>query len=90
MDIEIVMKKLYESEINCAISSMWDDHWTVKLGDEFNGFVAEGNFRTLDECADFLDRQARIHCGESLYALGKLEHERREATRLKEEEGKFR
>ncbi len=87
MDIEIVMKKLYESEINCSISSFWDNHWDVKLGDEMNGFVAEGNFQTLDECADFLDRQARIHCPESVYSLGKIEHERREAVRLEAEKG---
>jgi hypothetical protein len=72
MDIEIVMKRLYESEINCSISSFWDNGWDVKLGDEMNGFKAEGNFHTLDEAAAFLDREARKHCEESLYALGKV------------------
>jgi hypothetical protein len=86
VDIEIVMKNLYESEINCSISGFWDNGWDVELGDEMNGIVAEGNFRTLGECADFLDRQARIHFAESVYALGKVEHDRREAVRLKEEE----
>jgi hypothetical protein len=71
------------SEINCAISSFWDNGWDVKLGDEMNGFVAEGNFRTLDECADFLDRQARKYCPESSYALGRMEHDRREIARMK-------
>jgi hypothetical protein len=37
MDIEIVMRKLYESEINCALSCFWDNGWDVKLGDEMNG-----------------------------------------------------
>jgi hypothetical protein len=83
MDIEIVLKQLYESEISCSISSFWDGGWDVKLGDEMNGFVAEGNFHTLDEAAEFLDRQARIHFRESVYALGNLEHARREAIRLK-------
>ena len=77
MDIEIVMNRLYESKINCSLGCFWDKHWDVKLGDEMNGFVAEGNFRTLDECADFLDREARRHYPESLYALGRLEHGRR-------------
>jgi hypothetical protein len=49
----------------------------VKLGDEMNGFKAEDNFKTLDECGEFLDRQTRIHFPDSLYTLGKLEHERR-------------
>lgn len=81
MDIEIVMKKLYESEINCSLSSFWDNSWDVKLGDEMNGFRAEGNFTTLDEAADFLDLQARKHFPESLYVLGPVEHARRRAAR---------
>jgi hypothetical protein len=40
MDIATVMNRLYESEINCSISSFWDNHWDVKLGDDMNGFVA--------------------------------------------------
>jgi hypothetical protein len=89
VDIEIVMKRLYESEINCSIASFWDNGWDVKLGDEMNGFVAEGNFRTLDEAADFLDCEARRHFPESVYSLGKVEHEqRRLVSRLKSENGK--
>jgi hypothetical protein len=81
MDIEIVMKRLYESEINCSISSFWDGGWTVRLGDEMNGFAAETNCSTLDEAAAFLDREAKRHFPESVYALGKLEFERRIAAR---------
>ena len=77
MDIEIVMKKLHQSEINCSISSFWDNGWDVKLGDDMNGYAAEGNFETLDEAATFLDLQARKHFPESLYALGRIELERR-------------
>jgi hypothetical protein len=90
MDIEIVMRNLYASEINCSICSFWDNHWDVKIGDEMNGFVAEGNFESLDECATFLDQQARKHFPESSYALGKAEHLRREVIRLKAEEGKWK
>lgn len=68
MNLETVMKRLYESEINCSISCFWDNGWDVKLGDEMNGFVAEGNFRTLDEAATFLDREARKHFADSKYA----------------------
>ena len=87
MDIEIVMKKLYESEINCSISSFWDNGWAVKLGDEMNGFVAEGNFRTLTESATFLDQQARRYFAESVYALGPIEYERLQEARLKNGSG---
>ena len=77
MDIKIVMKKLYRSEINCSISGFWDNGWDVKLGDDLNGYTAEGNFETSDEAATFLDVQARKHFPESLYALGPVELERR-------------
>ena len=77
MDIEIVMKKLHESEINCSISSFWDNGGDVKLGDDMNGYAAEGNFGTLDEAATFLDIQARKHFSESVSTLGPIEHERR-------------
>jgi hypothetical protein len=46
MNIEIVLKNLYASEINCSISSFWDAGWNVKLGDEMNSFAAESNFMT--------------------------------------------
>ena len=46
--------ELYASQLNCSISCFWDSNWDVKLGDELNGFVAEGNFRTVDEVAEFL------------------------------------
>ena len=77
MDIEIVIKRLYESEINCSISSFWDNGWDAKLGDQMNGFVAEGNFGTLDEAADFLDREARKHFAKSLYAVGRFRYQNR-------------
>ena len=53
MDTEIVMKNLYDSEINCSINSFWDNHWDVKLGDEMNGFGAEGNPRDAGRMRGF-------------------------------------
>jgi len=70
MDLQTIMAKLYASEINCSIASFWDGGWTVKLGDEMNGFVAETNVATLDEAARFLDIQAHIHYPNSSFALG--------------------
>ena len=73
MDMQKVMTKLYESEINCSISAFWDGGWTVKLGDEMNGFEAEANFdgTKLSDAADWLDQQARERYPTSLYATGK-------------------
>jgi hypothetical protein len=81
MDIEIVMRKLYESEINCAISSFWDSGWDVKLGEEMNGYVAESDFHTLDEAAEFLDEETRRHFPTSLYTLGPIEFANRKLAR---------
>jgi hypothetical protein len=74
MDIEVVMQRLQASEIDCSLTAFWDGGWTVKIGDPTKNFMAEGNFRTLDEGAEFLDRQARRNCPESAYSLGKLEY----------------
>jgi hypothetical protein len=89
MDIKIVMKQLSDSEIGCTFASFCDGGWNVRIGPT-NGFMSEANFNTPEECAEFLDHQARIHCPESVYALGKLEHGRREALRLAEEVGKWK
>jgi hypothetical protein len=84
MDIRIVMRKLSDS-----FASFWDGGWTVRIGPT-NGFMSEANFHTQEECAEFLDRQARIHYSESVYSLGAMEHERREAVRLAEETGRWK
>jgi hypothetical protein len=48
------LTKLYEAEINCQISSFFDEGWTVKIGDPLNGFKAQAEFRDLKEAADWL------------------------------------
>ncbi len=68
MRLTAILTELYESELNCSISSIWDSGWTVKLGDKLNGFVEEGNFRTIEEVAGFLHSAAMKHFPESGYA----------------------
>jgi len=63
-----VLARLYESELNCSISSLWDNNWDVTLGDEMNGFVAENNVRPPPEGAEFLDQAALKHFPTSGYA----------------------
>lgn len=77
MELGAIIEALYESEINCCVSTFWDGGIEVKLGDEMNGFVAEATCKTAAEAAEFLDRAAREHSPESEYALGKEEWERR-------------
>ena len=58
MELGAIIDALYESEINCVVSTFWDDHITVRLADDMNGFVAEGFCKTSQEAAEFLDREA--------------------------------
>lgn len=79
--IEIVMKKVVRQRDKLLRQLLLGQRVGRKAWRPDDGFVAEGNFKTLDECASFLDIQARKHWPESLYALGYFEHARREANR---------
>jgi len=81
MELGTVIAALYESEINCSITSLWDNGFTVKLGDEMNGFVAEKDCRTSSEAAIFLHNAEHQHYPDAAYALGRDECERRHVTR---------
>ena len=45
------LQVLYDSEINCCISWMWDSGIEWKLGDDMNGFKDKGNCETIEEAA---------------------------------------
>ena len=64
------MQRLYDSEINLTVSSFWDDGFYVKLGDEMNGFVAEGRCSTWDDVEEWASAMARIHYPSSDFAKG--------------------
>ncbi len=77
MDLGAIIDALYESEINCSVSTFWDGGISVKLGDEMNGFVAEKECATFFEAAAFLNQAAHEHFPTSVYTLGREEWERR-------------
>jgi hypothetical protein len=54
MNLEDVLQDLYDSEINVAISWLWDGGIDIGLGDELNGYVADGQVRTVAEAAAWL------------------------------------
>jgi hypothetical protein len=81
MELGAIIEALYDSEINCSVSTFWDAGITVQLGDEMNGLVAKVECKTTAEAAEFLDRAARQHFPESAYALGKDEWERHNKAR---------
>ena len=88
MELGVIIQRLYESEINCEVTTFWDAGLTVKLGDNANGFVAETEVRTSEEAARWLDDAACRHFPESVYALGQprwdqLNRERGKLHRVK-------
>lgn len=40
-----IPQSLHDSEINFSIACFYDGQWTVKLGDEMNGYDTETNLR---------------------------------------------
>ncbi len=63
-----VLQKLHDSEINASVSSFYDRCWTVKLGDEMNGYTAETTVETMVEAEQWLDKTARAMYPHSAYA----------------------
>lgn len=53
-----IFQHLYDREINFSISSFWDGGFTVKLGDEMNGFKAETCVNSMQEAAAWLSLHA--------------------------------
>jgi hypothetical protein len=42
--LETVLRELYAHEINIEIAGFYDSGWTVRIGDEMNGYRAEREF----------------------------------------------
>ena len=56
MTIEQILQKFYDAEINVSISSFWDAKFTVKIGDEINGFRAEEDYVEIEDIPACLER----------------------------------
>ncbi len=63
-----VLQDLYDSEINCSMSSFWDGGYEFKLGDHTNGYSATETFHIFAEGVDWLVSQAIIRYPESDFA----------------------
>ena len=63
-----VLQALYGSEINFSLSTFWDAGFDWKLGDDMNGFVAEGAAKTLAEAISALANAACRHFPDSVFA----------------------
>ncbi len=72
-----IMQRLYDSEINCEISTFWDGGFTWKLGDGMNGYDAEGEADTFVKAEQQLADKAR-----ELYPQSKFARETRQGFPL--------
>jgi hypothetical protein len=68
IDVEAILDDLYASEINVDISWLWDGGIDVRLGDQLNGYKAEGKVSTMHEAAVWLRGQACKHYPDSGFA----------------------
>ena len=59
-DLVKALRQLYESETNIEIACFWDVGWTVKLGDQLNGFFAQREFKNdeLGELPGWIEKQS--------------------------------
>jgi hypothetical protein len=71
--LEHRLQELYDSEINCELSSFWDGGWRIRLGDELNGYVFEDEgYDTIEQALCTLEVQAVKHYPTSAYAKNRL------------------
>ena len=57
-DVGTIMAALHDSKINGDVSWFFDGVWKVKLGDPYNGFVADAVVYTPEEAAEWLRANA--------------------------------
>ena len=70
--LEDELQKIYDSEINVSISSLWDAGFDVKLGDEMNGFPEETQVRTVADILPWLQQAIAKHFPESQYHIERM------------------
>ena len=63
----MTLDDLYASEINFKIATDWDAGWSVALGHDYGGFVAE-TVATFDEACEWLRLSAIKHYPNSDFA----------------------
>jgi len=73
-----ILQMLYDSEIKFEISCFWDAGFNWKLGDSANGYVAEGNARSIEDAMTQLADAALKKIAESEFAsnFGRLPADR--------------
>ena len=70
--LEQELQKIYDSEINLSISWMWDAGFDLKLGDEFGGFVEEGQVRSVGDVLPWFQEAIAKHYPTSQYQVERM------------------
>ena len=70
--LEQELQKIYDSEINLSISWMWDAGFDLKLGDEFGGFVEEGQVGSVADILPWLQEAIAKRYSTSQYHVERL------------------
>jgi hypothetical protein len=63
------LQRLYDSEVNFAIETLWDKGFTVRIGDKRNGDKTSTTVKTIEEAVAWLRQQARVFFPNSDYVL---------------------
>ncbi len=63
-----VLQQMQDSEINFKLECFWDAGFLWMLGDEMNGYIADGAAQTFDETVEALKQAALKHYPESVFA----------------------
>ena len=63
-----LLEQLYKSEINLQIDWFWDSGFSIRIGDEMNGFDAEFSSDDLQECIEWVEKKAKELYPESEFA----------------------
>jgi hypothetical protein len=77
--MEQELQKIYDSEINVTITWFWDGGVDVKLGDDLNGYEAEGQVKTIAEVVPWLQQAIAKHYPRSAYNLNRLKEAGKDA-----------
>jgi hypothetical protein len=64
------LQRLCDSEVNFTISTLWDCGFSWQLGDELNGYVADGCAASFDEAVAEIAQAALEHFPNSQFARG--------------------
>ena len=63
-----ILNDLHDSEINFHLSCFFDGGFTVKIGDEMNGFAFSGTASRVEDAVEWLRIRAMEHYPDSLFA----------------------